>query len=143
MWSLVRSFLPVDLVRAKIDANIVRIVVYAVAGLLGLIALLYLLESARYGLMLHYPAWLAALIVGGGLIVVAGLIVWIGLAVASRRERRLMLQVPAAPPMIVPAARLAGSAAPVAGGILARYPRQLVVIGLVAGALMEMTRKRG
>jgi peptidoglycan/LPS O-acetylase OafA/YrhL len=72
------------------------------AALLGLFALGFLLATAAAGLATFLPTWLALLIVGGALILVAA-----GLAAAGRA--RLKAGVPPLPEQAIAEARLTGS----------------------------------
>jgi hypothetical protein len=138
MWPLLRTVLPVDVLRPQARALTARLVTFAIAGLLGLIALLYLLEAARLGMLEVMPLWAASLVLGACLVIVAGIVVLIGMTVARRHERQARALALAAPP---PAMQMASLATPLVMKIL-RHPRQLVLWSLVAGAAMELFRRR-
>jgi hypothetical protein len=138
MWPLLRTVLPVDVLRPQARALTARLVTFAIAGLLGLIALLYLLEAARLGMLEVMPLWAASLVLGACLVIVAGIVVLIGMTVARRHERQARALALAAPP---PAMQMASLATPLVMKIL-RLPRQLVLWSLVAGAAMELFRRR-
>ncbi|HWL72158.1 MAG TPA: phage holin family protein [Geminicoccus sp.] len=138
MWPLLRTFLPVDSMRPQVQAYSARLVAFAVAGVLGLIAFLYFLDAAWRGMLQVMPGWAASLVVGACLVIAAGLVSLIGVTVAKRHERRARLLAQAAPP---PAAQFATIATPLAMRVL-QHPRALVLGGLLAGAAMELFRKR-
>jgi uncharacterized membrane protein len=138
MWPLLRTVLPVDVLRPQARALTARLVTFAIAGLLGLIALLYLLEAARLGMLEVMPLWAASLVLGACLVIVAGIVVLVGMTVARRHERQARALALAAPP---PAMQMASLATPLVMKIL-RHPRQLVLWSLVAGAAMELFRRR-
>jgi hypothetical protein len=138
MWPLLRTVLPVDVLRPQARALTARLVTFAIAGLLGLFALLYLLEAARLGMLEVMPLWAASLVLGACLVIVAGIVVLVGMTVARRHERQARALALAAPP---PAMQMASLATPLVMKIL-RHPRQLVLWSLVAGAAMELFRRR-
>jgi uncharacterized membrane protein len=138
MWPLLRTVLPVDVLRPQARALTARLVTFAIAGLLGLMALLYLLEAARLGMLEVMPLWAASLVLGACLVIVAGIVVLVGMTVARRHERQARALALAAPP---PAMQMASLATPLVMKIL-RHPRQLVLWSLVAGAAMELFRRR-
>jgi len=115
-----------------------RVCTLAVAGLLGLIALFYLLEAARLGMLEVMPLWAASLVVGACLVIAAGIVILVGMAVARRHEQRARALALATPP---PALQMASLATPLVMKVLS-HPRQLVLWSLVAGAAMELFRKR-
>ena len=138
MWSFLRSVLPVDTIRLQAGAASTRLITFSIAGLFGLIALLYMLDAARLALLRTMPGWAASLVVGAGLLLVATVTALIGILIARRKERRARLIALATP---APSMQLAALTTPLVTGIL-RHPRQLVLLSLVAGAVMELTRKR-
>ncbi|WP_035484591.1 phage holin family protein [Geminicoccus roseus] len=138
MWPLLRTVLPVDILRPQVRALTTRLGAYAVAGLLGLIAFLYFLDAARLGMLGVMPAWAASLVVGAILVIAAALVGLIGAVVARRAERRARMLALAAPP---PSMQMATLATPLVMKVL-RHPRQIVLLSLVAGAAMEFFRKR-
>ena len=138
MWPLLRSFLPVDVLRPQARALTARLGADALAGRLGLIALFYLRDAARLGMVQVMPGWAASLVIGASLVIVAGIVCLIGTIVARRHDRRARTLAFAAPS---PPMQMASIATPLVMRVL-RHPRQIVLVSLVAGALTELLRKR-
>lgn len=138
MLSLLRTFLPVDMIRPQTRAITARLGAFAGAGILALIAVFYLLDAARLGMIQVMPAWAASLVVGACLVILSGLVALIGVMVARGHERRARALALMAPP---PSAQLATLATPLVMGVL-RHPRKIVLFSLIAGAAMEFFRKR-
>jgi Putative Actinobacterial Holin-X, holin superfamily III len=89
--------------RRKVAALGAGAVVLAVGGVLALFALGFLLATVAAALANAVPTWLALLIVGGGLLVVAGVVLAIGAALLKRG-------VPPVPEQAIAEAKLTGSA---------------------------------
>ena len=138
MWPLLRTIVPVDRLRLQAGAATTRLMAFAIAALLGLLALLYLLDAVHLALLRVMPGWQASLAVGGGLILIAGLVALAGVMAARKRERRVRYLVPAPPP---PETQLAAIATPVVMSVL-RHPRQIVLFSLLAGAALELFSRR-
>jgi len=138
MWPLLRTFLPVDVLRPQARALTARLGAFALAGVLGLIALFYLLDAARLGMIQAMPGWAASLVIGACLVIVAGIVCLIGVTIARRHERAARAIAFAAPS---PPMQLAAVATPLVMRVL-RHPRQIILVSLVAGALTELLRKR-
>jgi hypothetical protein len=138
MWPLLRTFLPVDVLRPQARALTTRLVTFGIAGFLGIVALFYFLDAALLGMIQVMPAWAASLVLGACLVIVAAIVVLIGISIGNREERRARALAAATPP---PAMQLAAVATPIVMQVL-RHPGKLVLAGLAAGALTELLRKR-
>ena len=138
MWPLLRTFLPVDVMRPQARALAARLGAFAVAGFLCVVALFYLLHAAFLGMVPVMPAWAASLVIGAALIIVAAIVALAGHAAARRHERKARLLALATPSASL---QLASLATPFVMRVL-RHPRQIILISLVAGALTELLRKR-
>jgi hypothetical protein len=75
--------LKAELVRKAISAGI-GIGLFVVAGAVLFFMLGTLVAAAVLGIAVALPAWLAALIVAGGLLVLAGILILVGVAVLKR-----------------------------------------------------------
>lgn len=89
--------------RRKIAALGAGAALLVIGGVLGLFALGFLLATVAAALALVVPTWLALLIVGGGLVLVAGIAVAVGLS-------RLRKGVPPLPEQAIAEAKLTGDA---------------------------------
>ena len=138
MWPLLRTFLPMDVIRPQARALTARLGAFALAGLLGIVALFYLLDAALLGMMRVMPAWAASLVIAACLVILAVIVALLGIATGKRHERRARTLAAAAPP---PPMQLAAVATPLVMRVL-QHPGKLVLAGLAAGALTELLRKR-
>jgi hypothetical protein len=90
-------------VREKIGALLTGAMLLAAGGLLAIFALGFLLATVAAALATFLSTWLALLLVGGGLLVVAGVLLGVGAS-------RLRSGVPPVPEKAIMEARLTGAA---------------------------------
>ncbi|QGH70606.1 phage holin family protein [Pseudactinotalea sp. HY158] len=80
LTSLLRG--EIELIKTQLKEKVSRfamaIALFAVAGVLALYGLGWLFFAAYAGIAVALPAWLAALIVGGGLLLIVGLLALLG-----------------------------------------------------------------
>jgi len=90
-------------VRQKIGALLAGAMLLAAGGLLAIFAIGFLLATLAAALATFLSTWLALLLVGGGLLVVAGVLLWAGAS-------RLRSGVPPVPEKAIMEAKLTGAA---------------------------------
>lgn len=104
-----------------------RLAFAAIAAVAALTGLGFLLAAADFGLEARFPGWVAAAIVGGVLVVLAAILLWVALHRRPARELTTEEVVLAAAGLVARSVRAA--------------PEKALIAALIAGVLSEWLGK--
>lgn len=104
-----------------------RLALAAIAAVVALTGLGFLLAAADFGLEARFPGWVAAAIVGGVLVVLAAILLWVALHRRPARELTTEEVVLAAAGLVARSVRAA--------------PEKALIAALIAGVLSEWLGK--